>query len=122
MTGDFMKLTDSFLPGAQARIEAELKRADAGDKGFAFALALVSELAGKMDAELKAIRADVAEGRKSIADAYQGPHRKDKSYPRGSLTTCKGSLWLALMDTSEAPGASADWRLVSKGGEVPKHG
>ncbi|MEQ9464279.1 MAG: hypothetical protein RJQ10_11520 [Haliea sp.] len=110
-----MKLVESFLPGAPARIEAELKRADAGDTGFAFALALVSELASKMDAELKAIRADVAERQKSLADHYTGPWRIDQEYQRNALVTHRNSLWLSLTQTDTEPGKGPTWKMVSKG-------
>ena len=50
---------------------------------------------------------------------YQGVFAEGKSYARGSLCTRKGGLWLALTDTTDAPGTAAtQWKLVVKSGEA----
>lgn len=55
------------------------------------------------------------QGSKSLADFYRGPHLKNCEYHRSELVTFDGSLWMALADTKESPGQSADWKLVVKG-------
>jgi hypothetical protein len=52
---------------------------------------------------------------KSLADAYRGVHLKNGDYSRSDLVTFDGSLWLALTDTRECPGQSADWKMIVKG-------
>ena len=51
---------------------------------------------------------------------YKGVFQEEKTYSRGSMVTKAGGLWLALENTTQVPGRSADWRLVVKSGEAPR--
>ena len=50
---------------------------------------------------------------------YKGVFTLGMTYPRGSLTTRDGGLWLALEDTTLQPGkGTSTWRLVVKSGHA----
>ena len=50
---------------------------------------------------------------------WMGVHSVGSAYSEGALVTRKGSLWLALRDTTSVPGTSADsWKLVVKSGSL----
>jgi hypothetical protein len=49
---------------------------------------------------------------------YQGVFQEEKAYPRGSLVTKAGGLWLALDNTTQTPGRSDQWKLIVKSGEA----
>ena len=110
-----MKLADYLTKGAQDRIKADLQRAAPGDQPLAYVTALAGELALKMQAEVSDLKARIAELERNPADQYKGVFRRDLEYRRGDTTTHKGSMWLALADNNDTPGASSAWRLVSKG-------
>jgi len=65
-------------------------------------------------AELKAAQT------KSLADAFRGAWMPGSVFVRGSLAVHDGSLWLALADSDQKPGASADWKLICKRGRDGK--
>ena len=92
-----------------------LKELEANAKALASVLrprlkAIDARLAA-LEAQSKALR---TQQQKSLADDYTGTWRTDVKYKRGSLSTHKGSLWLSLADTEQAPGTNSDWRMVSK--------
>ncbi|MCB1679133.1 MAG: hypothetical protein KDI16_10680 [Halioglobus sp.] len=73
-----------------------------------------ADLGARLDSLESQIADMQASQGKSLADDYAGAWRVDSAYQRGSMVTHKGSLWLALADTSAAPASNSDWRLVSK--------
>ena len=42
------------------------------------------------------------------------------TYQRGNLATWDGSLWLSLVDGEQKPGASSDWKMITKKGRDGK--
>lgn len=52
--------------------------------------------------------------RKNFARAvtFDGPHDPTKTYRANAMVQRSGSTWIALGETSEAPGASAMWRRI----------
>jgi hypothetical protein len=72
------------------------------------------------DARIAALEAKVAafEARGPGVD-YKGTFTEGTSYPKGSLCTRGGGLWLALSDTTVSPGSGSNpgaWRLIVKSG------
>jgi hypothetical protein len=53
---------------------------------------------------------------RTLADSFRGVFRNGEAYERGALAVWDGSLFLALADTHEKPGASEAWQLVTKRG------
>jgi hypothetical protein len=47
---------------------------------------------------------------------YRGTHEQGKAYAKGDLLTHHGSLWVALQDTTTAPGGPS-WQLCVKKGK-----
>ena len=70
--------------------------------------------------DLKALRAEVAELKASLATLetrglqYRGTWQRADEYRRGDACTHAGSLWIALECTRETPGKSNAWQLASK--------
>ena len=56
-----------------------------------------------------------ANQKRTLADYYMGIHKTGEAYSRGELVTHSGSMWLCLHPTSDRPGKSGNWRLISKG-------
>jgi hypothetical protein len=55
----------------------------------------------------------------AIADAYKGVWSQAE-YGKGSICTHKGSLWLAMADTSDQPDRAPDaWKMIMR---KPRHG
>jgi hypothetical protein len=48
---------------------------------------------------------------------YRGVWQRCNEYAKGQMTTCNGSLWVAVENTSanEMPGQSLRWMLCAKG-------
>jgi hypothetical protein len=57
---------------------------------------------------------------KTLADSFRGTWMAGTVYARGGLVVQDGSLWLALADSAEKPGASSDWKMVTKRGKDGK--
>lgn len=51
---------------------------------------------------------------------YREVYLTGSSYEMGDVVTYDGSMWVALRDTSAAPGKSPDWRLAVKRGQDGK--
>lgn len=51
---------------------------------------------------------------------YCGVYQVGKRHEMGDMVTHDGSMWVALKDTAESPGKSADWRLAVKRGQDGK--
>jgi hypothetical protein len=58
------------------------------------------------------MRLSVLEERKALV--FAGAYDITRAYSPGDLTQRSGSLWLALVETTEAPGQSAHWREIAK--------
>lgn len=65
----------------------------------------------KLEAEVTELKS----GGPNLADCYRGSWMVG-AYPRGSVVTASGSLWLALKDTEEKPGSGDAWKLACKRG------
>ncbi len=75
----------------------------------------------RLKPRLEALEKEVADLRvKSLADAFRGTWMPGTVFARGSLAVHDGSLWLAMVDSSEKPGASGDWKMVTKRGRDGK--
>ncbi|GEP61044.1 hypothetical protein [Reyranella soli] len=74
--------------------------------------------------QLDALAKEVAELRaaqtKTLADSFRGTWIAGTVFARGSLVTHDGSLFLAMVDGSEKPGTSSEWKLVTKRGRDGK--
>ena len=73
----------------------------------------------RIEALEQALEAQKAAG-PNLADAFRGGWMPGSVYARGSLTVHDGSLWLALVDSDQKPGATDAWRLVTKKGKDGK--
>ena len=49
---------------------------------------------------------------------FCGVYQSGRTYKANSLVIRQGGLWCALTNTPSPPGASADWQLAVKSGEV----
>jgi len=82
---------------------------------------VLAEALKQRDERISALEARLAqlEGAKAaaLADAFQGPWLQGKAYARGALTQRNRRVWLALVSTTEQPGASSDWREFPLGPE-----
>ena len=82
---------------------------------------ILKEFVGRFGANEKRIAAlekaieELRANGPNLASAYKGSWMLG-AFHRGDLVTMSGSLWLALADTEEKPGAGACWKLVVKRG------
>lgn len=66
---------------------------------------------------LLALLADVEA--KQLSPSYCGVYDLSLTYSRGSLTTYRGGLWLAVRRTGEVPGhGQTAWELIVKSGQA----
>lgn len=73
--------------------------------------ATIEDLTAVMDARFAEIHV------RNLADVYRDVFAEGTEYQRGDLVTHNGSLWLALADSTDQPGAAPDsWRMVAKEG------
>lgn len=56
----------------------------------------------------------------NLADVFKGVWMPGTTFARGSLAVWDGSLWLSLVDTEQKPGASVEWKMVTKKGRDGK--
>jgi len=89
---------------AVGMVEAARQAGAAGHEALTQAM-----LEGLMDA---LARLAALESRKALT--FAGAYDITKAYSPGDLTQRSGSLWLALVETTEAPGQSAHWREIAK--------
>ena len=69
--------------------------------------------------QIKALEARIAElEAKPPTPEYKGIYEDGLVYPRGTLTTRAGSLWLATRETATTPGSgpASGWQLIVKNG------
>ncbi len=52
---------------------------------------------------------------------YCAVHELNRQYEMGDVVTQDGSMWVAMKDTTGAPGKSPDWRLAVKRGQDGKN-
>lgn len=74
----------------------------------------VAALGRRLVAEHEVITARLAslESRKSLC--WAGAHDITKGYSPGDVVQRVSGLWVALVETTEAPGQSAHWREIAK--------
>jgi hypothetical protein len=74
----------------------------------------IASLGRRLVAEHKAIEArfEALESRRTLA--FAGAYDVARTYHANDLVQRTGSLWLALVETTEAPGQSAHWREIAK--------
>jgi hypothetical protein len=120
-----------MLPRPDESFEAFAKRTPATTPVpfafFAELFAITKELRAQintLDTSNKALQARVAglEGvKRGPSISWAGPHEAGRTYRSGELTQ-KSGLWLALRETTSAPGADpGSWRLLVHAKLVPKH-
>jgi hypothetical protein len=79
----------------------------------------VKPLSARIEALEKALEAQKA-APLSLSDSFRGTWMPGTTFSRGSLVVWDGSLWLALVDSAEKPGASSDFKMVCKKGRDGK--
>jgi hypothetical protein len=94
-----------------------MTRGDAEAIARAVGAAVREHVAREIGGLLLRVKSLEERDRKSIAGVrWCGTFKAGQSYVEGSLTTDRGSLWLARGCTSVRPGDGSDWVLVCKNG------
>jgi hypothetical protein len=99
-------------PGAPGRDGADGKDGAPGEPGADGAdgmpsMADVEEAAERYVREVQV---------RTFADIYRGVMKPGDEYERGDIATWDGSLWLAQRTTTDKPGTSDAWQLITKRG------
>ncbi|MPZ31447.1 MAG: hypothetical protein GEV13_10695 [Rhodospirillales bacterium] len=84
----------------------------------------VANLLSPMAKRIKELEATVTAlqqaNEKTLADSFRGAWMAGTVFARGSLAVHDGSLWIALANSDQKPGTSADWKLICKRGRDGK--
>ena len=90
-------------------------RVEGASRESQLAASIVAAVAVMIKPLIKRIRA--AEQRAAAGVEYGGVYEPGKTYPRSTLVTRHGGLWLTLKETAAVPGTSGEaWKLVVKSG------
>lgn len=100
--------------GAIRLAEAKTMLRKLADKDVSTIDSLATVLAMGLEAadQIRELKRRLAELETKRTMAFEGSHDPARAYPAGAVVQRSGAVWVALVPTSETPGASTNWRRI----------